>query len=164
MLPTAEESSERERIAAALGKVASGLYIATARIGDTPMGMLCSFVEQCSFEPPMISIAVAPGRGIIQALDGHGLFGLHILSKENNALLKSFARPDTEAPFDGHELVENLFGIPQFEEAWGYLACKVAGKAATGDHVLYFAEVFDGVLQHEGQEPMVRIRNNGFGY
>ncbi|MEI6351057.1 MAG: flavin reductase family protein [Verrucomicrobiota bacterium] len=164
MPSTAQKSSERERIASALGKVASGLYIATARIGDTPMGMLCSFVEQCSFEPPMISIAIAPGRGIIQALDGHGLFGLHILSKENSALMKSFARLDAETPFAGHALVENLFEIPQFEEAWVYLACKVAGKAKTGDHILYFAEVFDGSLQQAGQEPMVRIRNNGFGY
>ena len=155
---------ERERIAPALGKVASGLFVATARIGDNPLGMLCSFIEQCSFEPPMISIAVAPGRAITQALDGHGLFGVHVLSKENNALMKSFARTDSENPFAGHPLKENLFGIPQFEEAWVYLGCKVAGKAVTGDHVLYYAEVFEGALQHDGQEPMVRIRQNGFGY
>jgi len=155
---------ERERIAPALGKISSGLYIATARIGDELLGMLCSFVEQCSFEPPMISFAVGPTRPIVKALDGHGLFGMHILSKENNALLKSFARQDVPDPFAGHPLVENLFQIPQLEEAFGYLACKVACKVPAGDHVLYVAEVFDGALQHDGQEPMVRVRSNGFGY
>lgn len=159
-----EASEERQRIAPALGKIASGLYVATAGLGDEKVGMLCSFVEQCSFTPPMISIAVGPTRPLVQALDGHGLFGLHILSKENGALLKSFARPDVVDPFAGHEIEENLFGIPQLSEAWAFLACKVASKVTTGDHTLYVAEVFDGVLQHPGQEPNVRIRSNGFSY
>ncbi len=161
-MPTLEK--ERERMAPALGKIASGLYVATARIGDTPIGMLCSFVEQCSFAPPMISIAIGPTRPIVQALEGHALFGLHVLSKTNGGLLKSFARPDLGDPFAHHPLAENLFGIPQFEEAWVFLACKVAGKMKTGDHTLYFAEVFDGLVQHEGGEPNVRVRSNGFDY
>lgn len=164
MLPTAQESMEREKISPALGKIASGLYVATARIGDRALGMLCSFVEQCSFAPPMISIAVAPGRPLLQALDGHGLFGLHILSKENGPLMKSFARPDVADPFAGHPLSENLFEIPQLSEAWVFLACKVAGKMTAGDHLLYIAEVFDGAVQQPSGEPMVRIRSNGFGY
>lgn len=155
---------EREQIAPALGKVSSGLYIVTARIGDTPLGMVCSFVEQCSFEPPMISIAMAPDRPIIQAFDGHGLFGLHVLSNENKGLMKAFVRQDLANPFESHPLVENLFGIPQLEEAWVFLACKVAGKMPTGDHILFLAEIFDGVVQHGTGEAMVRIRSNGFGY
>jgi flavin reductase (DIM6/NTAB) family NADH-FMN oxidoreductase RutF len=155
---------EHELIAPALGKVASGLYIATAKIGETPLGMLCSFVEQCSFNPPMISMAVAPTRAIIQALDGHGLFGLHILSKDNSALVKSFSRPEASNPFEGLALTENLFGIPQLAEAWVFLACKVAGKTPAGDHILYTAEIFDGAVQHQGGEAMVRIRSNGFDY
>ncbi len=161
----AEQASlERERIAPALGKIASGLYIATAAVGEERIGMLCSFVEQCSFEPPMISIAVGQSRMLTQALDGHGLFGLHILSKENKALLKSFSRPGSGDPFEGHEVEENLFGIPQLKEAWAYLACKVSGRLVTGDHTLYVAEVFEGELQHPGQEPNVRVRPNGFLY
>ena len=163
-LAEADKKAERERIAPALGKIASGLYIATAQIGDEPIGMLCSFVEQCSFEPPMISIALGPNRPLVQALDGHGLFGLHILSKENHGLMKSFVRPDIENPFEGHPLEENLFGIPQLAEAWAYLGCKVAGRLVCGDHLLFTAEVFEGVLQHPGQEAQVRIRSNGFHY
>lgn len=159
-----QASQERERISPALGKVVSGLYIATAAVGERNAGMLCSFVEQCSFEPPMISIAIGSTRLLSQALDGHGLFGLHPLSKENRALLRSFSRVGDHDPFEGHELVENLFGIPQLAEASAFLACKVAGKMTTGDHTLYVAEVFDGSLQHPGQEASVRVRSNGFIY
>ena len=155
---------ERERISPALGKISSGLFVATARIGDTPLGMLCSFVQQCSFDPPIVSVVLSPTRPIVEALDGHGLFGLHILARNNTALMKSFARPDALDPFANHELTENLFEIPQLSEAWVFLACKVAGKIPTGDHVLYLAEVFDGSVQHPGSEAMTRVRANGFDY
>jgi flavin reductase (DIM6/NTAB) family NADH-FMN oxidoreductase RutF len=154
----------RDRIAPALGKIASGLYIATARLPDGPFGMLCSFVEQAGFEPPMISLAIGQGRPIGAALDGEGMFGLHVLSKGNNGLLKSFARGGGAEAFAGHELIENSHGVPQLAEAWAFLLCKVTGKLPTGDHVLYVAEVLDGQLQHEGQESMVRVRANGFTY
>jgi flavin reductase (DIM6/NTAB) family NADH-FMN oxidoreductase RutF len=126
--------------------------------------MLCSFVEQAGFEPPMISLAIAPGRPITAALDGEGVFGLHVLSKANNALLKSFARGSSPEGFASHELVENAAHVPQFAEAWAFLLCKVAGKLPAGDHTVYVAEVLDGALQHADGEPMVRIRPNGFGY
>ena len=155
----------RDRIAPALGKIASGLYIATSRLDGVPLGMLCSFVEQAGFEPPMISIAVGRGRPIAASLDGDGLFGLHILSKENNGLLKSFTRGDNAEAFARHELIENAFNLPQFAEAWAFLACKVAGALPAGDHTLYVAEVLDGALQNNAaQEPMIRVRRDGFGY
>jgi 3-hydroxy-9,10-secoandrosta-1,3,5(10)-triene-9,17-dione monooxygenase reductase component len=155
---------EPSGIGPALGKIASGLYIATAHVKSEPVGMLCSFVEQAGFEPPMISVAVGNGRPIAAALEGNGFFGLHILSKENKELLKSFARGGTPASFAAHTMTTNSFGIPQFPEAWAFLACKVAAHVRAGDHTVYVAEVLDGALQHENQEPMIRIRAHGFGY
>src|SRR5258708_3648277 len=99
-------SFSKERVAPALGKIASGLYVVTARIDGAPVGMLCSFVEQAGFEPPMISLAIAPERPITPALGGDGIFGLHVLSKANHGLLKSFARGGTAESFASHELVE----------------------------------------------------------
>ena len=154
----------RETTGPALGKIASGLYIATAIVNGEPLGMLCSFVEQAGFEPPTISIAVGPGRPIVSAFEGSGLFGLHVLGKDNNALLKAFARGDNPAAFFELKLVENAFGIPQFADALAFLACKITGMLPAGDHTVYVAEVLEGALQQEGAEPMVRVRANGFGY
>lgn len=153
-----------DRIGPALGKIASGLYVATAKVNGAPVGMLCSFVEQAGFTPPMISLALSPGRPITAALDGAGVFGLHVLSKDNNALIKAFARGDNPAAFTELLLIENSHDVPQFADAWAFLVAKVAGRLTAGDHTLYLAEVIDGVLQKENQEPMVRIRANGFGY
>jgi 3-hydroxy-9,10-secoandrosta-1,3,5(10)-triene-9,17-dione monooxygenase reductase component len=154
----------RERIAPALGKISSGLYIATGVLAGAPVGMLCSFVEQAAFEPPMVSLAIAPGRPISPVLDSGAPFALHVLSKENNALMKSFARGGTPESFSGHLLVENEYKLPIFQEAWAYLVARVISQMPAGDHTLYLAEIIDGGLQHEGQQASTRVRGNGFGY
>lgn len=156
--------TQAERIGPALGKISSGLYVATAMVDGAPLGMLCSFVEQAAFAPPMISMAIGHGRPITAALDGHGVFGLHILGKANTALMKAFARGDNPNAFTEHALVTNAHGVPQFAEAWAFLVAKVSGRLPAGDHTLYLAEVIDGALQMEGQKPQVRIRADGFGY
>lgn len=156
--------SARPPFAAALGKISSGLYIATATVEGAPVGMLCSFVEQASFEPPMITLAIAPGRPICAALDGAGTFGLHVLSKNDNALMKSFARGSTPESFAAHQLIENSHGVPQFAEAWAFLVAQVRQSMPAGDHTVYLAEIIDGALQREGEEPMVRVRPHGFTY
>jgi flavin reductase (DIM6/NTAB) family NADH-FMN oxidoreductase RutF len=153
-----------QRVGPALGKIASGLYVITAQVNGAPVGMLCSFVEQAGFAPPMISLAIAPERPITPALEGAGVFGLHILGKENRALMKSFARGGTPESFAAHELVANDHGVPQFAEAWAFLVGQVRGHVPSGDHILYVAEILEGALQQAGGEPMIRIRANGFGY
>src|SRR5437763_11245331 len=47
---------------AALGRIPSGLFILTARRGTQETGMLASWVQQCSFEPPLVMAAVRRGR------------------------------------------------------------------------------------------------------
>ncbi len=154
----------RERIGPALGKLTSGIFVATATHEGGRTGMLASFIEQAAFEPPMLSMAVGRGRAILAALDGPGIFGVNILGKENHGLVRSFVKVQEADPFAGHTLVENAHGIPQFAEAMAFLACKVVNKMEAGDHWLYLAEVIDGALQHEHEQPMFRVRRNGFDY
>jgi 3-hydroxy-9,10-secoandrosta-1,3,5(10)-triene-9,17-dione monooxygenase reductase component len=155
---------DKDRIGPALGKIASGLYVATAVVNGAPAGMLCSFVEQAGFAPPMISIAIAPGRPISPALEDGGVFGLHVLGRNNGALMKAFARGDNPGAFSEFPLVENEHGVPQFADALAFLVCKVAGRIEAGDHILHLAEVLDGALQAGDEEPSIRVRANGFGY
>ena len=59
---------------AALGRVPSGLFILTARVGDRETGMLASWVQQCSFDPPQVSAAFARDRWVLDWLtDGAAL-------------------------------------------------------------------------------------------
>jgi flavin reductase (DIM6/NTAB) family NADH-FMN oxidoreductase RutF len=112
----------------------------------------------------MISVAIGHGRPIAAVLEDGGLFGVNILGKANMPLMKTFARPHAPDAFTTHALTPNRFDLPEFAEAWAFLACKAAGSLATGDHTVYVAEVLDGSLHNADEEAMVRVRAHGFGY
>ncbi len=153
-----------EGLKAALGRIASGLYAVGAMDEGRRVGMLCSFVEQAGFEPPMISIALGHDRPLRRVLDGGGLFSLNILGAEDKKLFAAFASGREEDPFAAFTLVDNGHGLPQLADALAWLACRPCGSVAAGDHVVYVAEVIDGCLHREVGEPMIRVRKNGFSY
>ena len=153
-----------EGLKAALGRIPSGLYAVGAVQEGRRLGMLCSFVEQAGFEPPMISIALGTDRPLRRVLEGGGLFSVNILGTEDKKLLAAFAAAREEDPFAAFTLVENGHGLPQLAEALAWLACRPCGSVAAGDHVVYVAEVVEGCLHREGGEPMIRVRKNGLSY
>ena len=155
---------DKSIVGPALGKIPSGLYIATSHIDGVAVGMLASFIEQAAFEPPTITIAMQPGRLVHKAVEETRLIGINILSEDNGALMKPFAQGSNPEPFADLSLLPNEHRLPQLTDALAFLGCKVTGKLPAGDHIVYTAEVLDGILQNEEGRPMVRIRRDGFGY
>jgi flavin reductase (DIM6/NTAB) family NADH-FMN oxidoreductase RutF len=153
-----------EGLKAALGRIPSGLYAVGAVHEGRRIGMLCSFVEQAGFEPPMISIALGVDRPLRAVVERGGLFSLNILGTEDKKLLAAFASGREEDPFAPFTLVENGHGLPHLADALAWLACRPCGSVAAGDHVLYVAEVVEGCLHREVGEPMIRVRKNGLSY
>jgi flavin reductase (DIM6/NTAB) family NADH-FMN oxidoreductase RutF len=153
-----------EGLKAALGKIPSGLYAVGAVLEGRRLGMLCSFVEQAAFEPPMISIALGVDRPLRQVLEGGGLFSVNILGAEDKQILAAFASGREEDPFAPFTLVENGYGLPQLAGALAWLACRPCGSVPAGDHVVHVAEVVEACLHREGSEPTIRVRKNGLGY
>ena len=153
-----------EGLKAALGRMPSGLYAVGVAHEGRRLGMLCSFIEQAGFEPPMISIALGTDRPMRQALEKGTLFSVNILGAEDKTILAAFASGREEDPFAPFTLIENGHGLPQLADALAWLACRPRGSVAAGDHVVYVAEVLEGCLHREGAEPMIRVRKNGFAY
>ena len=153
-----------EGLKAALGRIPSGLYAVGAVHEGRRIGMLCSFVEQAGFEPPMISVALGLDRPLRQVLEKDGLFSVNILGAEDKKVLAAFASGREEDPFAAFSLVDNGHGLPQLADALAWLACRPRGSVAAGDHVVYVAEVVEGCLHREQSEPMIRVRKNGFAY
>ena len=54
-----------DNIGAALGKIPSGVFIATSSIDGDEVGMLASFVEQAGFNPPTITAAIGVDLSLI---------------------------------------------------------------------------------------------------
>lgn len=153
-----------EGLKAALGRIPSGLYVVGAVHEGRRLGMLCSFVEQAGFEPPMISIALGTDRPLRGLLEAGSLFSINILGSEDKKILAAFASGREEDPFAAFALVENGHGLPQLADSLAWLACRPRGSVPAGDHVVHVAEVVEGCLHREAGEPMIRVRKNGFAY
>ena len=160
-----EVDPQRQQLAAALGRVPSGLFILTVRRGTAETGILVSWVQQCALAPPHVSVAVKCGRPVNDWLIEGSSFVLNILDDTQTDMVGHFGRGfaldqpaftdlDVERPDDG---------TPILSEALAYLRCRIVSRLTAGDHDLLVAEVVAGQMLGEGQ-PMVHTRKNGFHY
>jgi flavin reductase (DIM6/NTAB) family NADH-FMN oxidoreductase RutF len=159
------DADPQKQLAAALGRVPSGLFILTARNGESETGMLTSWVQQCSFEPPRVSVALGRARPITAWLSDGALFALNILDDTQTDMISHFGRGfDLDQPaFAGIEVSRLPSGLPVLDEALAYLECHVAGRIPAGDHDLFLGQVIGGRLLAQGQ-PMVHVRKSGAHY
>ena len=151
--------------AAALGRVPSGIFILTMNLPEGSTGMLASWVQQCSFTPPIITVAVRSDRYVAERLTQETIFTLNILDKSQTNMLAHFGKGFDlgEPAFEGVELIPDCGKAPVLSETIAYLDCKVSERFQPGDHVLIAAVVEDGALLNEG-EPMVHVRKSGLHY
>jgi flavin reductase (DIM6/NTAB) family NADH-FMN oxidoreductase RutF len=156
---------EPSPLARALGRLPTGLYIATTRHEGRTLGFLASFVMQVGIEPPVVSVAVGRERGPLAAMRAAGRFALSILDKESRGLMAPFLKPtaDGRSPFDGLALASAPRGTPVLAESLAWIECRLVSEHEVPDHVVLFGEVEAGELLREG-EPAVHLRRNGLGY
>jgi flavin reductase (DIM6/NTAB) family NADH-FMN oxidoreductase RutF len=159
-------ATEKDGMGAAIGRIPSGLFILTARYEDKSTGMLASWVQQVSFEPPMVSVAVAKARPIMLLISDSSSFGLCQLPQGEKIIMRKFASgvDASEDPFLGFDLVQDTaLNVPILSHAMSYLECEVVCHMdVDGDHDLFVGKVKAGAF-HEG-EPWVHLRDNGFKY
>ena len=158
-------SDSRKQLSASLGRVPSGLFVLTARRDQSETGMLTSWVQQCAFEPPVLSVAIKQGRPVIPWLTGGSPFTLNILDDSQTDMVAHFGRGFAlgEPAFEDVEIQRPPDGALVLAEALAYLQCTVEKCFPIGDHQLILASVTGGRLLGEGQ-PMVHIRKSGMHY
>ncbi len=160
-----DASDPKKQLLAALGRIVSGMFVVTARRGDAETGMLASWVQQCSFDPPQISVALKRGREIADWLPEGAAFIVNILDDTQTDMIIHFGRgfSNKEPAFADVE-VERLEGSPPIlKDALAFLDCRVAGRYSAGDHELVIGQIVSGRLLDEGH-PMVHVRKSGAHY
>lgn len=152
-------------LGAALGRIPSGLFILTARRGAVETGLLASWVQQCGFDPPQVSLAIRSDREIAAWLTVGAPFTLNILDDTQTDMISHFGRGFAldQPAFEGLEVERPADGGPVLCEALAYLHCEVTGRCPAGDHDLFIGRVLSGRLLNEGH-PMVHVRRSGFHY
>lgn len=150
---------------AALGRVPSGLFILTVSAGENETGMLASWVQQCSFQPPRVSVAVAKERWVLPGLTEGAAFAVNVLAEGEKKLVAHFGKGfAADAPaFTGLEVTRTDGGAPVLAAAHAHLACRVAARFDAGDHVLVIGDVVGGSVHHEAR-PATHVRRTGAHY
>lgn len=151
--------------AAALGRVPSGLFILTARHGGQETGMLASWVQQCSFDPPQVSVAVRKGRYVLDWLADGTAFGVNVLAHGDKRLVAHFGKgfDPGEPAFAGLDVQRAGDAAPMLTTAHAFLDCRVAARFDAGDHVLVVGRVVGGRVLSDAK-PALHVRKSGLIY
>lgn len=154
-----------EGVAAALGRIPSGLFVVTWHEDGVDRSMLASWVIQAGFSPPSVALAVAPTRDLLAAIDRGTPFVVNLLGESQRPLLSRFGKPSApgEDPFAGLDVVRSPAGVLALCGGSGWLECRLTTRTGGGDHAVVVAEVTAGEAGPEGQ-PLVHVRKNGLRY
>jgi flavin reductase (DIM6/NTAB) family NADH-FMN oxidoreductase RutF len=160
-----EVDPQRQQLGAALGRVASGLFILTVRRAAAETGMLASWVQQCSLEPPQISMALKRDRPISAWLAVGSTIVINILDDDDTDMVAHFGRGFAlEQPaFEEVDVQRADDGTPILSNALAFLQCRIEARYLAGDHELFVCLVLAGKMLNEGR-PMVHVRKSGFHY
>jgi flavin reductase (DIM6/NTAB) family NADH-FMN oxidoreductase RutF len=163
---TEDQETEASRsVAAALGRIPSGLFVLTFRQGNQETAMLASWVQQCSFEPPQVVIGMNKKRFVLDWLHAGAPIGVNILGEGQKDLISHFGKgfEPGHAAFEGIEVERHGDSAPFLKAAHAVLDCRLTATHEAGDHVLIVARVVAGKMQHDGR-PGVHIRRSGLHY
>lgn len=130
--------------------------------------MLCSWVQQASFAPPLITVAVRRERYINEWLSTTRVAALNLVGESDKRLLGHFGRGfDIDQPaFEGLTIERGVTGVPVLAAALGYLEGHIIGHFPVGDHLIHVLEIVGagaGETLH-AERPMVHVRKSGFNY
>ena len=153
-----------ETIGAALGRIPSGCSILSAVHEGRSTGLLVSWVQQVTFDPPALTVCLRQGRPAVQLVDASERFLLNVIGEDPNALFRHFGKGFSleEDAFNGLSVRETAFG-PLIESCIAHLGCQVTSKVPVGDHDLYVGEVVAAGIV-EGARPYTHLRKNGLVY
>ncbi|HMB96574.1 MAG TPA: flavin reductase family protein [Tepidisphaeraceae bacterium] len=156
---------EKQAIGKALGRVPSGVFILTAKHNDQATAMMASWVQQASFDPPTISVAIAKQRPIAELIRASKRLALSIVPNADKTLMKRYAKAKPgDDPFAGANTKLAPSGVPILADALAFLDCELIQIVDfDGDHDLYIAKITAAESLRDG-EAFNHQRGNAFHY
>ncbi len=141
-----------------------GLFAIGVRRGEEANAFTANWLTQCSFEPPMLTVAVESTGHSVALMREAGAFSVNFWGAGQRREAARLARPAARVP---DKLAERPHrpgetGAPLLTDTLGYLECRIIESHVTGDHTLFVAEIVAAGLFGEGE--MLDLRQAGFRY
>ncbi len=128
--------------------------------------MLATWVQQASFNPPAISIAIGRDRQIIEAIRASKKFALSVLWDKAKYIVDHFTRPKTPTndPFSGIRVVQSPGGFPIIVDSVAWMECDLVSTCEfNADHDLFVGVISNAAPMRRGK-PFFHLRDNGLRY
>lgn len=134
------DSREQRRI---MGKFATGVTVASTRVGEAMWGMTANAVTSLSLDPPLVLLAVVRASQSHSWFQQGGCFALNILAADQAAISTRFA---STGPKDFSDLNVHtaLTGAPILSDALAWVDCKLVEVLPGGDHDIFIGEIVAG--------------------
>lgn len=132
-----------------------GLYIVGVRgkKNGEMNALVVSWLTQCSFDPPLIMLAVHRGTRSYELLKEGKVFSVNLIDKKEQRLARMLVKPSDRVGDKlgkvGH--IEEDTGAPILRKAFAYLECKVRKMIEPGDHAIAIGEVVNAAWHGKGQ-------------
>lgn len=147
-----------------MSEFATGVTVVTTLDdADQVHGMSANSFTSICLEPPTVLVCVAHNTNTYGYLGKRGRFGINVLSSDQEALGKYFARK----PEDRHGDVEYEYtitpdtGVPALKGALVFFGCQVVDSHVYGDHTVYIGEVKE-VAESEAKSPLLFFQSRWY--
>ncbi len=140
------DSKEQRRI---LGKFATGVTVASTKVGDETWGMTANAVTSLSLDPPLVVLCIQKVGQSRDKFEAGGCFALNILSAGQQEVSDRFAFKGPK-DFSGLETTTAETGAPILKGALGWVDCKLKEILPGGDHDIFIGEIVAGGAASEG--------------
>ena len=151
--------------ALALGRIPSGLFVMTTAFEGKRRGVRVTWVQQCGFDPPLVSVALAKGHCMAPLLQDSHAFALSQLAEEDRLSFRRFedCANSGDDEFEDVETIALVTGSPALKRSVAALDCLIVRHLdLDSDHELYVGQVVAGRVN--GGSPAIRLRGDGLSY
>jgi flavin reductase (DIM6/NTAB) family NADH-FMN oxidoreductase RutF len=138
-----------------LREIPYGLYVVGIRSGNNGdfNALVVSWMTQCSFDPPLLMIAIRRGTRSYDLVKMGNAFSINLIDKREHRLVKEMVKPADRV---GDKLgkvahVEEDTGAPILRDAFSYIECKVRKIYEPGDHAIVVGEVVNAGRHGSGE-------------
>lgn len=141
-----------------LRQIPYGLYVVGVRgKGDGNFNALVvSWLTQCSFDPPLLLIAVSKATHSYDLVKQGRVFSVNLIDKSEQRLARQMVKPSDRV---GDKLgkvahIEEATGAPVLQKAFAYVECNVCEIHEPGDHAIVIGEVVNAGKNGAGESLM----------
>lgn len=134
------DSAQQRKI---FGQFATGVTVASTRVGDESWGMTANAVTSLSLDPPLVLLAVVRGTQSHTWFCEGRCFALSILAADQEALSNRFAGKGPK-DFSGLSTTTAVTGAPILSEALAWVDCQLESVLPGGDHDILVGRIVAG--------------------